>query len=257
MTSALARSFESGADAYEAFRPPYPDALFDDIREISGTSWQQRILDVGAGTGRATVELARRGARVDAVEPSNDMLGVLAERLDAEQLAHRVTVRKGTFEDVDPAGRYGGVVAAQSFHWTTRETRWSRLASLLGSAGRGFLFWNAWSLDDGHHDLDAITRVYTRHAPDLPPDLPRDLVSRMWADGEIDDDPGVRLDRRITYSWPHTMATADYLKLLDTISQYAVAPRDTRSRLYEALTPCLGDTVHLAGSTLLLVVAAE
>lgn len=256
MTSALARSFENGADAYEAFRPPYPPALFDDIARIAGHTWSARILDVGAGTGRATVELARRGARVDAVEPSNDMIAVLTRRLQHEGVASRVTVRKATFEDVAPNGTYESVVAAQSFHWTDPETRWSRLASLLGSDGHAFLFWNAWSLDPAHHDLDAVTAVYGEKAPDLPPDLPRDLVSRMWADGEIDAHPDVHLADRRSYAWDHEMSAADYLRLLGTISSYAITDQSVRDELFSALAPTLGDTVRLNGTTLLLVVGA-
>jgi len=255
VTDDLARSFEAGADAYEAHRPPYPEALFEDIRRMAGSGWRRRVLDIGAGTGRATVELARRGARVDAVEPSNDMLSVLTERIADEGLTSRVTVRKGTFEDIGVGSSYGAVVAAQSFHWTDSDTRWSRLASLLHSDDRAFLFWNAWALDPAHHDLDLIANVYAAHAPELPADLPRDLGSRMWADDDIDAHPDVRLERRNTYDWAHHMPVAEYIGLLDTISQYALAPEGRRARLYDALTPALGETVRLGGTTLLLVVA--
>ncbi|WP_197517536.1 class I SAM-dependent methyltransferase [Microbacterium karelineae] len=259
MTSDLrvpaARSFEAGADAYEAHRPPYPDALFDDILSRVGGSPLARILDIGAGTGRATIALASRGANVDALEPSNDMLGVLTRRVRQEGLDDRVTVRKAVFEDLSLDARYDAIVAAQSFHWTDPDTRWSRLASLLGSDGRAFLFWNAWSLDADHHDLDAVATIYAAHAPELPPDLPRDLVSRMWADGQIDAHPDVRLADRITYGWDVRMSAADYIRLLATISQYAITPAAQREGLFTALEPALGEEVHLRGTTLLLVVA--
>ncbi|WP_110588959.1 class I SAM-dependent methyltransferase [Microbacterium suaedae] len=250
-----ARSFESGADAYEAHRPPYPAALFDDILRRRSRRPGGRILDIGSGTGRAAIALASRGALVDALEPSNDMLKVLTRRIQHEGVADRVTVRKAVFEDLSPDARYDTVVAAQSFHWTDPDTRWSRLASLLGSDGRAFLFWNAWNLDPDQHDLDAVADVYAAHAPELPPDLPRDLVSHMWADGQIDEHPDVRLDDRITYDWNSQMESAAYLRLLATISQYAIAPAAQRARLFDALGPVLGEEVHLHGTTLLLVVA--
>ncbi|MGO1838780.1 MAG: methyltransferase domain-containing protein [Candidatus Microbacterium stercoravium] len=255
MTIDLARSFASGARAYEMYRPPYPAALFDDIRRIAGAGWQRRVLDIGAGTGRAALELARRGARIDAVEPSDDMLSVLTGRLADEGLTSRVTVRKGTFEDIAVGSAYGAVVAAQSFHWTDRSTRWSRLASLLSSDARAFLFWNAWALYPEHHDLRGIARVYAAIAPELPADLPRELGSRMWADEEIDAHPDVRLETRKTYTWTHHMPVSEYIGLLRTVSQYAVAPEALRRRLFEALAPVVGDTVRLTGTTLLLVVA--
>lgn len=61
-----ARSFEAGADAYERHRPRYPEQLFDDIRELAGTRWGARLLEIGAGTGRATLALAEREIAADA-----------------------------------------------------------------------------------------------------------------------------------------------------------------------------------------------
>ncbi|HLS93016.1 MAG TPA: hypothetical protein VK015_05820 [Microbacterium sp.] len=60
-----ARSFEAGADAYERHRPRYPEQLFDDIRELAGTRWGARLLEIGAGTGRATLALAEREIAAD------------------------------------------------------------------------------------------------------------------------------------------------------------------------------------------------
>jgi SAM-dependent methyltransferase len=47
------------------------------------------ILDVGAGTGRAALMLARGGARVTAVDPSMEMLAVAERRAAEENLAIR------------------------------------------------------------------------------------------------------------------------------------------------------------------------
>jgi len=45
------------------------------------------LLDVGAGSGRVTLDLARRGHRVDALDRDGDLLDALAERAAAEGLA--------------------------------------------------------------------------------------------------------------------------------------------------------------------------
>ncbi|WP_221584321.1 class I SAM-dependent methyltransferase [Microbacterium sp. G2-8] len=250
-----ARSFESGADAYELYRPPYPGRMFDDIVEAAGDLWGGPLLEIGAGTGRATVELARRGASIEVVEPSQDMVDVLTRRLHDADVAESISVRQGVFEDVSPDESFPLAVAAQSFHWADPATRWSRLAQILGTRGRAFLFWNAWNLDPAHHDLPAITAVYGEHGPELPIGLPRDYVARMWADGEIERDPHVALVDRRSYEWSHSMSRDAYLGLLETISQYAIAPREERDALYGALAPLLGDVVHLQGATLMLVVA--
>ncbi|TWP34306.1 class I SAM-dependent methyltransferase [Leekyejoonella antrihumi] len=248
-----AKSFEEGAVAYERSRPTFPDALFDDLVATAGPRLGRGVLEVGAGTGRATLPLARRGARIQVVEPSGDMLHILAERLHAEDLQDAVTVRQGTFEDVATGdGPYGVVVAAQSFHWTDPSTRWTRLARLLGNDGIAFLFWNGWQLDSTQHNLDAVRQVYRRDGGDLTPDIDDHRAGADWAQDEIAAEPALSTAESTSYAWDWELPVDDYLSLLATTSQYAVADLHRRRQLFNALRAVLGDTVRLDGRTQLL-----
>lgn len=248
-----AKSFEEGAVAYERFRPTFPGALFDDLVATAGRRFDRGVLEVGAGTGRATLPLARRGARIQVVEPSGDMLRILADRLDAENLQDAVTVRQATFEDVAPdEGPYGVVIAAQSFHWADPRTRWTRLARLLGKDGIAFLFWNGWQLDPTQHDLDAVRQVYRRDGGDLAPDIDDHRAGADWAQDEIAAEPALATADSTTYAWDWELPVDNYLSLLATTSQYAVADPHRRRNLFNALEAVLGDTVRLNGRTLLL-----
>ncbi|NYJ74681.1 SAM-dependent methyltransferase [Allobranchiibius huperziae] len=249
-----AKSFESGAGAYERFRPEYPEALFDDLLASAGPLIGRGVLEVGAGTGRATLPLARRGVRLEVIEPSQDMLRVLRDRLTAEHLLDAVTIRRGTFEDIDVAeAPFGVVVAGQSFHWTDPRTRWSKLATLLGEDGIAFLFWNAWHLDPTHHDLDAVRRVYSEDDSGLVPDIEgANPVHGSSDEEQIAADPALTTAVAATYRWDRALPVHDYLSLLSTTSSYAVAGPDDRRRLFTALRPVLGATVRLRGSTLSL-----
>lgn len=197
-----AKSFEEGAVAYERFRPTFPDALFDDLVAMAGSRFDSGVLEVGAGTGRATLPLARRGAQLQVVEPSGDMLRVLRDRLHSEKLQDAVSVRQATFEDVVPdEGPYGVVIAAQSFHWADSRTRWTRLARLLGQNGIAFLFWNGWHLDPTQHDLDAVRKVYRRDGRGLVPDIDDHCAAANWAHDEIAAEPALTNAESTTYVW--------------------------------------------------------
>lgn len=222
--AALGASFEHGASAYERLRPEFPDAMFEDLVAVAGVRLDRRVLEIGAGTGRATLPLARRGVRVEVVEPSADMLRVLAGRLEAERLQDLVTLRHAQFEDVAPTeGPFGAVIAAQSFHWADPRTRWHRLASLIGPDGVALMFWNGWELDGRRHDLAAILEVYRRDGGDLDPDIGGHRAQASWAEREIADEPLLRPATATAYQWPWTLPAADYLGLLAT-TRHWVAP---------------------------------
>ena len=60
--------FDAYAAAYDAIRPSYPEAAIDDIMERSNAV---DSVEIGAGTGKATVQFARCG---EAVTPESEML---------------------------------------------------------------------------------------------------------------------------------------------------------------------------------------
>lgn len=76
------------------------------------------VLEVGCGTGRVTMELARTGAEVTAVDVSPAMLRRARERVKRANLAGRVDLREADMRDLDeslpPAKRF--VIAIAPFN---------------------------------------------------------------------------------------------------------------------------------------------
>ncbi len=59
-----ANSFGSAAESYDRHRPAYPEELIDHVLAYAGQQAEQGVLDVGAGTGKATLLLASSGLTV-------------------------------------------------------------------------------------------------------------------------------------------------------------------------------------------------
>jgi SAM-dependent methyltransferase len=75
-----------------------------------------RIVEVGAGTGRLTLELVGRAREVVAIEPAAPMREILARKLAQADTAGRVRVRHGFFDEL-PVGDGSAdlVVACSAF----------------------------------------------------------------------------------------------------------------------------------------------
>ncbi|QKY19175.1 class I SAM-dependent methyltransferase [Halolamina sp. CBA1230] len=66
-------------------------------RELPGVG---RVLDVGGGAGRYSVELAERGYDVTLVDPSSEQVALARENADDHGVAGRTTVRVGDVRDL-------------------------------------------------------------------------------------------------------------------------------------------------------------
>jgi SAM-dependent methyltransferase len=72
--------FESDT-AYDAFMGRYSRRLAPVFADFAGVTEGERVADVGAGTGALTTELAARGLRVSAADPSPQFVDALHTRL--------------------------------------------------------------------------------------------------------------------------------------------------------------------------------
>jgi SAM-dependent methyltransferase len=129
----LRAGFDLAADLYDRTRPVCPAALFDDLIRLTELGPGDPVLEIGCGTGQATLPLAERGLRVTAVE-----LGAELAELARKKLAGfpTVTVATSSFEAWTPdASPYSAVVAVNSLHWVDPELRYAKPAQVLKPGG--------------------------------------------------------------------------------------------------------------------------
>lgn len=98
-----------------------------------------RLLDAGCGTGLLSVEAARRGAEVVAIDLSPTLVGLARERLPADVGPGHIDFRVGDM--LDPAaGRFDFAVAMDSLiHYRAADTV-AALAGLTDRVGTSVLF---------------------------------------------------------------------------------------------------------------------
>ena len=98
----------------------------------------KRILDAGCGTGALSVEAARRGAEVVAIDLSPTLVELARDRLPAD-LASRIDFRSGDMLDA-ALGKFDHVVAMDSIIHYRTEDAVSALAKLAERTSSSILF---------------------------------------------------------------------------------------------------------------------
>jgi SAM-dependent methyltransferase len=91
------------------------------------------VLEIGCGTGQATLPLAERGLAVTAIELDPELARLATAKLAGFDAVEVIT---GSFEDWAPEGDvFDAVVAVNSLHWVDSALRYAKPAQLLNFAG--------------------------------------------------------------------------------------------------------------------------
>lgn len=228
-------SFGSAAELYDRMRPSYPSQLVDDVLAFADMSPAEQALEVGVGTGKATLLFAARGLPIQGIEPSPEMAALARGNCAAYG---QVRIEQAEFESWEPRERnFGLVYAAQAWHWIRPEVRYAKARSLLRPGGTLAAFWNRplWQGCSLAAQIEAVYRtIVPEMAEDAGPMRPSDLAQpELWGDpgAEIEADTGYEPPERRDYPWTRSYSTAQYLDLLQTHSDHIMLDEQRRSAL--------------------------
>jgi SAM-dependent methyltransferase len=231
----LRSTFDGVASLYDEVRPGYPERLFDDLASLSGTGPGSRALEIGCGTGQATLPLARRGYRLLGVEIGANLAAVARTKL-AEHPHARVLAC--SFEEWPlEEGAFDLVVSATAFHWVDPRVRYRKSAQALRPDGSLALIWNRADPDGSSEDfLEALEDVHRREAPELAPERrPPRLDWEPDKAGEIERSGFFERPEERAYRFAVARDAESYLRLLGTFSSHRALDERTRRRLFAAV----------------------
>jgi len=225
------QSFDAVARLYDRFRPGYPEELIDDAVRLSAIPEGGRILEIGPGTGQATLPLARRGFSILGLELGPSMARVCRRNLRAFP---DVEIHNIAFEDWEPEPEaFDIVLAATAFHWIPYKVAYSRCAKVLRPDGSLALLWNFVDTPDTGF-FRGLGAIYREHAPHLahrrPPEQRIERQrKKIVSSGYFGPVTTVRRP------WQSEYSADRYIGLLKTMSNHAIlAPRVRRS-LFRAI----------------------
>jgi SAM-dependent methyltransferase len=245
--------FDAVADRYDRIRPGYPDALFDELLALARLPDRGRILEVGCGTGQATVSVARRGFPMTCLEPGAKMAALARRNLAAFP---DVAIIEQTFEAFsalpEHAQSFDLVLSAQAFHWVARAVRFELAAYALRPAG-------AMALVANYPELVApplraeFEAAYRQCAPSLK--AGSDPL-RYEVEEDFSASRRFRLLPVRVHRWSRVYSNHDYLSLLQTHSDHILLPAPEREALLDRLGAILaarGESIRIDYNTRLVV----
>lgn len=148
------KMFDKTADYYDKFRPSYPEAIIKKIIELARINENSRVLEIGAGSGKATELFAPKNIRINCIEPGETL--VRNGRIKLFQY-DRIKFEISTFEEAQlDANFYDLIFSAQAFHWIFQPIGYEKCAYTLKSKGYLALFWNMYITYDNELDKELI-----------------------------------------------------------------------------------------------------
>lgn len=173
----------SGVSAgYRAFRPGYPAALFEWLAAVAPR--RERAVDLGCGTGQASVAVAAHFDQVTGIDPSAEQIARAAPHPRV-----RYVVAPAEVTGL-PAASADLVIAAQAFHWFDP----GRLQLELARLARPGAVFAAFTYDLCRVD-PAVDEVVGR--------LYREVLDRYWPPERGHVEAGYRT---LPFPWPQLSA---------------------------------------------------
>ena len=237
MSPELRATFDTVAELYDRARPSYPDGVIDDVIAMSGVPEGGRVLEIGCGTGVATLPMAKRGYRITAVELGANLAAVARRNLEPYP---EVTIDTAAFEEWEAhGGPYDLVFAATAFHWLDRAVAVPKVASLLRPGGAVGIIGGGHVAGGDTAFFDDVQPCYTRWMGDTTAE-----GTRLKAAAEVPP-VGTEIEASglfgpIEYRrhvWLRRFTTATYLDELNTYSGHIALPDADRA----ALLACIAE----------------
>lgn len=154
-------SFDDYAGDYDMVRPGYPTQLFKDIKDNCEVGTNSRLLEIGAGSGIATIELAKFGGHVIGIEPGANLAKIAKKQTKA---LDNVEIVETMLENFRTEKKFDMILAFTAFHWIDGNVKYQKVEEMLEDNGHLVLIWNSFFQSDS----PATTEVNEAYREFLP-----------------------------------------------------------------------------------------
>lgn len=235
----LENTFNSVYTEYDKWRPTYVKDLYDDIFEVKEINSASNVLEIGIGTGQATLPILETGCSLTAIE-LGDQLAEFSkykfknyEKFNVENLA---------FQDFEcPSNSFDFIFSASAFHWIPEDIGYTKVFNMLKSGGVFARFANHPYKDKKRNNIHlAFKNIYAKYLP-----------SSLGEDEYSEENAKTRADIAYKYGFidisyklyhrTRTFTADEYVLLLGTYSDNIAIEETTRIKFFNEIRDALND----------------
>lgn len=213
-------TFNEDASNYDKWRPTYCKELFSDIIDYSKLDKNKRTLEIGIGTGQATLPFLSTECDLTAIELGENLAEFSKNKFKDYK---NFNIKNISFEDFKcNSNTFDLIYSATAFHWIDESVGYPKAFNLLKPNGTLALFWNKPFIgrkDDFLHQR--IQDIYEKYKPSNTNPIENDenhykeLLKRLKKYGFKDVKLKLYHQTRIFNSY-------DYISLLNTYSDHRI-----------------------------------
>jgi len=235
--------FDEDVVNYDKMRPTYAKELFDDVIKFSKVNDGKAALEIGVGTGQATMPFLQTGCTIEAIEIGNNMAEFVKHKFAKYNNFH---VTNADFGYAKLSGdSYDLIYSATAFHWIPQEIGYPKIFDLLKSGGTLALFWNHPYPYKSDEFYIKMQEIYSKYQTGIKSTVHRfsedkcfDIVETISQYGFIDIEYKVYHNTRV-------LTVQQYMSLLNTYSGHRAFESESRKALEAELT----DVINQYGGT--------
>ena len=226
----LRKTFNENEYNYDKARPDYPKELFEDIFSYTNLTENSKILEIGIGTGQATLPFLNKGCNVTAVELGDKLVKYCQQKF--AQYDNFDIINSDFVEAILPENHFDLIFSATAFHWIPKDSGYAKIKSLLKSDGAVALFWNHPFVSNTSDETNlASMTVYKEYRPDDKTPTEFDVSKCQEQVRELEKYGFTNIKSKV-YKRIRKLTSEEYVNLIKTYSDHNALPEEVR-RFFE------------------------
>ncbi len=229
----LEKTFNEVFEAYDKMRPTYVSQLYKDIFAYKEINQFSNVLEIGIGTGQATLPILETDCFLTAIELGDKLAEYTKQKFRDYK---NFNIKNMAFQDFETEDNsFDMIYSASAFHWIPEEIGYSKVYNMLKSGGVFARFANHPYKDKEKEDLHvAMQKLYSIYMPHVQ-------MSAEYSEEDAKNRANISMKYGFVdvvykmYYRTRTFSSQEYIELLGTYSDHIALDENKRTEFFNGI----------------------